>query len=197
MRRPAHSSMELLLSQQLRLLSTEFSQLLGLLRALLVKQGYFLPLESKFIVDELGDSSMLATAWFEGCDIESIGKGFITANGRSSEDSDSFYVFNHARVYSSDANAFNTTFLGRPWRHFARVVWQNGELGRVVNPAGWSKWGDDDTSKLYFGEFNNFGPGAATGHRANFSQQLNKAVDIKELFGDSYKSEWWVDPSYL
>ncbi|CAI5708103.1 unnamed protein product [Hyaloperonospora brassicae] len=80
---------------------------------------------------------------------------------------------------------------------FARVVWQNSELGRVVNPAGWSKWRNDDPTKLYFREFNNFGPGAATGHRANFSQQLNKAVDIKELFGNSYKSEWWVDPSYL
>ncbi|CAI5725102.1 unnamed protein product [Hyaloperonospora brassicae] len=140
---------------------------------------------------------MYAVAWFEDCDIDSIGRGFITANGRPSEDSDSFYVFNHARVYSSDANAFNTTFLGRPWRSFARVVWQNSELGRVVNPAGWSKWRNDDPTKLYFREFNNFGPGAATGHRANFSQQLNKAVDIKELFGNSYKSEWWVDPSYL
>ena len=138
-----------------------------------------------------------AAAWFEDCDIESIDKGFITANGRESKDSVSFYVFNHARVYSSDDKAIGTSFLGRPWRPFARVVWQNSELGRVVAPAGWSKWGDDDTTTLHFGEFNNSGPGAATEHRANFSQQLTEAVDIKELFGDSYKSEWWVDPAYL
>ena len=58
--RPSHSSMKLLLlSQQLCLKSTKFSQLLGLLRALLVKQGYFLPFGDKYILDELGFSSML------------------------------------------------------------------------------------------------------------------------------------------
>ena len=41
-RRPDHSSIKLLLSQQLSMLGTEFSQLLGLLRDLLVKQRYFL-----------------------------------------------------------------------------------------------------------------------------------------------------------
>ena len=51
--------MELLLSQQLCLLSTELSQLLGLLRALLVKQSYFLPFSDKFILDEPGYSGML------------------------------------------------------------------------------------------------------------------------------------------
>ena len=41
-RRPDHSRIKLLLSQQLSMLGTEFSQLLGLLRDLLVKQRYFL-----------------------------------------------------------------------------------------------------------------------------------------------------------
>ena len=51
--------MELLLSQQCCLLSTEFFQLLGLLRALLVKNGYFLPLGDKLILNEPGYSNML------------------------------------------------------------------------------------------------------------------------------------------
>ena len=59
MRRPAYSSIKLLLSHQLSLLSTEFSQLLGLLRVLLVKQGYFLPFGSKFMLNEPGDGGML------------------------------------------------------------------------------------------------------------------------------------------
>ena len=56
---PAHSSIEFLLSQQLCLLSTEFSQLLGLSRALLVKQGYFLFFGDKFILNEPDYSGML------------------------------------------------------------------------------------------------------------------------------------------
>ena len=58
MRRPAHSSIELLLSQQLCLLSTQFSQLVGLIRALLVMQGYFLSFSVKFLLNEPGDRGM-------------------------------------------------------------------------------------------------------------------------------------------
>ena len=59
--RPSHSSMKLLLlSQQLCLKNTKFSQLLGLLRDLLVKQGYFLPFGDKYILDELG---LAACCW--------------------------------------------------------------------------------------------------------------------------------------
>ena len=50
--RPAHSSTDLLLSQQLCLLRTEFPQLLSLLRTLMVKQGYFLSFSDKFILNE-------------------------------------------------------------------------------------------------------------------------------------------------
>ena len=57
--RPAHSSIPLLLSQQLCLLSTEFSQLLDLLRALLVMLGYFISFGDKLILDKLGYSGML------------------------------------------------------------------------------------------------------------------------------------------
>ena len=48
-----------MLSQQLCMLITELSQLLGLLGALLVKQGYFLSFGDKFILNEPGYSGML------------------------------------------------------------------------------------------------------------------------------------------
>ncbi|KAG3072715.1 hypothetical protein PI124_g21187 [Phytophthora idaei] len=50
-----------------------------------------------------------ATAWFESCDIETVGEGCITANGRSSEDNPSYYVFNNARVYGSNPEGSLTT----------------------------------------------------------------------------------------
>uniref|UniRef100_A0AAV1TE27 Pectinesterase n=1 Tax=Peronospora matthiolae TaxID=2874970 RepID=A0AAV1TE27_9STRA len=140
---------------------------------------------------------MNAAAWYEQCDIDCIGKGYITANGRSTEDSDSFYVFNRANVYSSNSSLIGKTFLGRPWRLFSRVVFQNSWLGQVVNATGWAKWQDNSTDNVYFGEFNNSGPGAATGARVNFSRQLTAAVDIKQLLGDNYATQWWVDLPYL
>ncbi|KAG6951459.1 hypothetical protein JG688_00013724 [Phytophthora aleatoria] len=137
-----------------------------------------------------------ATAWFESCDIETVGKGCITANGRSSEDNPSYYVFNNARVYGS--NPEGSSYLGRPWRSFARVVWQNSELSEVINPLGWSAWdATSDTNDVHFREFNNTGAGAAMDERVEFSLELKKAVSITEILGEDYESEWWVNSDYL
>ncbi|POM79513.1 Pleiotropic drug resistance protein [Phytophthora palmivora] len=84
---------------------------------------------------------MRAKAWFESCDVESIGEGYITANGNQNSTIESEYIFNRARVSGSSGNG--STYLGRPWRPYARVVWQNSELGDVVNSQGWSTWNGD------------------------------------------------------
>ncbi|POM76710.1 Pectinesterase [Phytophthora palmivora] len=137
-----------------------------------------------------------ATAWFEDCDIETIGKGCITANGRNSEENPSYYVFNNARVFGS--NPAGSSYLGRPWRPFARVVWQNSELSDVINPLGWSAWdATSSTNDVHFREFKNTGAGAPTDERVEFSLELKKAVDITEILGEDYESEWWVDTDYL
>tara|TARA_R110002003_G_scaffold72_1_gene6683 strand:+ start:4206 stop:5054 length:849 start_codon:yes stop_codon:yes gene_type:complete len=39
-----------------------------------------------------------ALAWFEDVDIESIGPGFVTANGREAENNTSIYVFHQSKV---------------------------------------------------------------------------------------------------
>ncbi|GMF42395.1 unnamed protein product [Phytophthora fragariaefolia] len=135
-------------------------------------------------------------AWFESCDIESVGEGCITANGRVNESSPSFFVFNNARVFGSYGNS--STYLGRPWRLFSRVVWQNSELGNVINPEGWQRWNNDNnTANVYYKEFNNRGPGAATDKRVSFSGQLSSAVPITEILGANYTNEWYVDASFL
>ncbi|KAG1687861.1 hypothetical protein DVH05_004591 [Phytophthora capsici] len=137
-----------------------------------------------------------AMAWFESCDIETIGKGCITANGRSTEENPSYYVFNNARVYGS--NPKGSSYLGRPWRPFARVVWQNSELSDVINPLGWSAWdAASSTNDVHFREFNNKGDGAATDERVDFSLELKKAVDMTTILGEDYESQWWVDEAYL
>ncbi|KAG3102984.1 hypothetical protein PI124_g9176 [Phytophthora idaei] len=130
-----------------------------------------------------------AMAWFESCDIESIGEGWLTANGNANTTLTSEYVFNNAHVFGN-----GSTYLGRPWRPFARVVWQNSELGDIVNPEGWAAWDDStSTADVYFKEFNNSGPGAAIDQRVAFSGQLDAPVAITDILGENYESEWWVD----
>ncbi|KAE9353334.1 hypothetical protein PF008_g5063 [Phytophthora fragariae] len=139
---------------------------------------------------------MQAKAWFESCDFETIGKGWITANGNRNSSNLSEYVFNRARVFGSSGNG--STYLGRPWYPYARVIWQNSELSDVVNPEGWSAWDEStSTANVTFKEFNNSGPGAATDKRVSFSGQLEAPVKITELLGDGFESEWWVDSKFL
>jgi pectinesterase len=137
-----------------------------------------------------------AQAWFESCDIETIGTGFISASGRESASSSASYVFNRARVFGK--SGVNSTVLGRPWRPYARIIWQNSELGDVVKPEGWATWDStSSTAGVQFKEFNNTGAGAVLGSRVAFSGQLDAPVVISEVLGEGYETEWWVDSTYL
>lgn len=137
-----------------------------------------------------------AQSWFEGCDIESIGPGYITASGRESDNSSAIYVFNNTRVTGTAGKG--STYLGRPWRPYARVVWQNSDLSDAVNPSGWTDWnGDNVTEHVYFKEFQNTGLGAELSQRVAYSGVLEEAIKITDILGEAYEEEGWVDASYL
>ncbi|KAG6612488.1 Pectin methylesterase [Phytophthora cinnamomi] len=88
--------------------------------------------------------------------------------------------------------------MGRPWKPYSRVVWQNSGFSKVINSEGWQKWnGDNNVANVYLKEFNNRGPGAARGKRVGFSGALTQAVPITDILGSNYKTEWWVDANFL
>ncbi|PNS14347.1 hypothetical protein CAC42_6860 [Sphaceloma murrayae] len=137
-----------------------------------------------------------ASAWFERVDIQTIGPGFITANGRDAANNTSFYVFNKANVGGN--SGANSTYLGRPWRQFSRVVFQRSYLSDVVKPEGWSRWDTvQPLNNVFYREYKNYGPGAQTGARANFSAQLSSAVMPSDVLGRGFGNEAWVDSAYL
>ncbi|KAK0653671.1 Pectinesterase [Lasiodiplodia hormozganensis] len=146
---------------------------------------------------------MRSGAWFENCALrvpEPIGgTGWVTASGRQLAD-DGWYVINGGSVAGVDgANVTaGVYYLGRPWRSFARVVFQGVYLSEVINPAGWAIWSksQNNTENVTFAEYGNTGPGAwndAT--RAEFSEQLSAPVKIEEVLGANYTL--WVDPKFL
>ncbi|GKT60615.1 pectinesterase [Colletotrichum tofieldiae] len=132
-----------------------------------------------------------AIAWFESCTLAISGKGYITASGRDAESNPSWYVINKSTVKALSGVGDGQTFLGRPWRTFARVVFQNTNLGSVVNSAGWSKWGSNPTNNVVYREYANTGKGAS-GTRASFSKKLSAAVKIGDVLG----STSWIDSKY-
>ncbi|KAH7094454.1 carbohydrate esterase family 8 protein-like protein [Paraphoma chrysanthemicola] len=137
-----------------------------------------------------------ALAWFEDVDIESIGSGYITANGREAENNTSIYVINKSKI--SGTSGPNSTYLGRPWRPFSRVIFQKTQISDVVRPEGWVRWDNvQSTDNVVYKEYKNFGPGALTSQRANFSSQLDDAIKIVDVFGKRFEKEFWVDEDYL
>jgi pectinesterase len=155
-----------------------------------------------------------AVAWFEKVDIQTIGTGYITANGREAETNPSFYVFNNANV--SGTSGPNSTMLGRPWRPYSRVVFQESYLSDVVKTEGWSRWDDvQSTHNVVYKEYKvrnpreelhlifadpcsqNHGPGANTAARVNFSSLLSTPIQATNLFGTKFEKENWVDVDYL
>ena len=137
-----------------------------------------------------------AAAWFDKVDIETVGTGYITANGRDAANNTSFYVFNHAKV--TGTSGVNSTYLGRPWRPYSRVVFQKSYLGEVVKPEGWSRWDAvQSVENVFYKEYKNYGPGAAVGHRANFSSQLTAPIKAVDILGKRFEKEVWVDADYL
>lgn len=97
---------------------------------------------------------------------------------------------------SGESVASRSYYLGRPWRDYSRVVFQNVNLASVVRTEGWRIWSDgQSTSNIYYGEYGNTGDGAS-GTRVSWSKKLSSAVGISTVLGSSYSSQPWYDGAY-
>ncbi|XP_052111701.1 probable pectinesterase 29 [Arachis duranensis] len=79
---------------------------------------------------------------FERCNINVIGRalgegfvGYITAQGRERPKDSNGFVFKNCSI-SGDGS----TFLGRPWRPYARVFFYSTNMTNIIQPAGWDLW---------------------------------------------------------
>jgi pectinesterase len=113
-----------------------------------------------------------ATDWFDHCTIFATANGYLTA--ASTPDFQPFgYVFDHCTI---DAAAGVKTFLGRPWRDYAKVAYLHTDMSAAVRPEGWDNWKKPDAERLAtYAEYDGTGPGAPAGKRAPWSRQLTDA----------------------
>ncbi|EUC65300.1 pectinesterase [Rhizoctonia solani AG-3 Rhs1AP] len=130
-----------------------------------------------------------ASIWITGSTINTLGNGYITASGRSSEDSN-YYVIDKSSITGT-----GTQYLGRPWRNYARVIVQGTSIGSHVVAAGWSQWSSStpNIDHILYGEYNNSGGGAWRTGRASFATKLSAGVSISTALG----STSWIDSAYL
>ncbi|KAK1306304.1 putative pectinesterase/pectinesterase inhibitor 36 [Acorus calamus] len=61
------------------------------------------------------------------------------------------------------------SYLGRPWKRYARTVFMKTEMEGLVDPKGWTEWsGDFAVRTLFYGEYMNSGGGARTEKRVGW-----------------------------
>eukprot|EP00250_Pteridium_aquilinum_P016586 c23177_g1_i1 orf=387-2309(-) len=60
-----------------------------------------------------------------------------------------------------------SSYLGRPWKAFSRTVFLQSFMDSLIHPAGWLAWNSSNpfTDTLYYGEFQNRGPGSRIDQR--------------------------------
>ncbi|KAI9122996.1 hypothetical protein K1719_005885 [Acacia pycnantha] len=122
-----------------------------------------------------------AAVVFQDCDVVSrkpMPHQFtvITAQARDSPDEDTGISFQNCSVTATQdlykSSGSFKSYLGRPWRPYSRTVYLESYIDDFVDPEGWTEWSDsngDDLETLYYGEYQNFGPGSGTGGRVNWA----------------------------
>lgn len=97
----------------------------------------------------------------------------ITAQSRDTEDEDTGISIQNCSIVAADDLYSNKdsvkSYLGRPWRVFSRTVILESYIDDFIDPTGWTRWsGDLGLDTLYYGEFENYGPGSGTESRVNW-----------------------------
>ena len=113
-----------------------------------------------------------ATAYFDRCHIHALRDGYLTA-ASTPKDTPFGYVFADCRITGGEGVK---TFLGRPWRIYARTIFLRTEMAAVVQPAGWNNWGKPEAEQTtFYAEFGSTGPGADDAARVKWAKPLTAA----------------------
>ncbi|XP_057960159.1 probable pectinesterase 29 [Malania oleifera] len=114
--------------------------------------------------------------------------GYITAQGRSSPEQSNGFVFKNCRVVGN-----GLTYLGRPWRGYARVIFYSTYMSNIIVPQGWNAWYTSSREyQLTFVEYNCTGLGADTSRRVKWLSRLSTDVLYRLTRLDYIDSDGWL-----
>ncbi|WJX36548.1 putative pectinesterase/pectinesterase inhibitor 25 [Trifolium repens] len=100
-------------------------------------------------------------------------KNAVTAQGRTDPNQNTGISIQNCTIDAAPdlANDLNSTssYLGRPWKIYSRTVYMQSYIGNFVDPSGWLEWnGTLGLDTIFYGEFNNYGPGSITDNRVQW-----------------------------
>ena len=133
-----------------------------------------------------------SAAVFQDCQIlvkprqenpEKGAQNVVTAQSRADPSQSTGFVFQTCSINGTQeymALYHNNTgvhecYLGTLWKEYSRVVFINCNFQEIIVPEGWKPWTEDGAlNTLYYGEFENSGPGSNTSQRVPWSSQIPK-----------------------
>ncbi|XP_061348293.1 probable pectinesterase/pectinesterase inhibitor 47 [Gastrolobium bilobum] len=100
-------------------------------------------------------------------------KNAFTAQGRTDPNQNTGISIQNCTIDAAldlamDLNS-TQSYLGRPWKEYSRTVYMQSYIGDLIQPAGWLEWnGTVGLDTLFYGEFDNYGPGSNTSNRVQW-----------------------------
>lgn len=120
-----------------------------------------------------------AAAVFQNCNIYARKpmvhqKNAVTAHGRTDPNQKTGISIINCTIGAAPDLAADPnpamTFLGRPWKPYSRTVYIQSYISDAIQPDGWLEWnGTTGLDTIAYGEYDNFGPGANTSKRVQWS----------------------------
>uniref|UniRef100_A0A7N0SWU7 Pectinesterase n=1 Tax=Kalanchoe fedtschenkoi TaxID=63787 RepID=A0A7N0SWU7_KALFE len=116
--------------------------------------------------------------------------GVITAQGRDKPEDSGGYTFVRCNITGS-----GRVLLGRAWRRRSRVVIAHSYMGGLVDPPGWSDFGQPGRDRtVFYGEYKNWGPGADMSRRVDYARRLSDEEARRFLRAGFIDGTAWINP---
>lgn len=133
-----------------------------------------------------------STAYFENCEIRSLGHGYLTA--ASTEQGRKYgYVLHNCRLTAE--RGVKKVYLGRPWRPYGQTVYIDCMMGKHILPVGWHNWGAEKEKTAFYSESGSVdmdGKAVDVSKRVAWSREINPAdYTIDKVLADSVKPDWY------
>lgn len=128
-----------------------------------------------------------STCVFDNCTIFTKKNGLYVTAASTLPETPYGFVFMNCKI-TGDANDASV-YLGRPWRPFAKTVYINCTIDKLIKPEGWHNWNKPDAEKTsFYAEYKSTGIGANDNARVRWLHQLNdeevKNYSIEKIFRD-------------
>ncbi|KAG0492620.1 hypothetical protein HPP92_005699 [Vanilla planifolia] len=123
----------------------------------------------------------------------------VTAHGKDTPNEKTGLTIQNCRIVPDQAlfpDRFKIpSYLGRPWKQYSTTIVMESTIGDLIRPEGWMPWnGNFALDTLYYAEYNNRGPGAATNGRVKWKgyHVINRREAIRWTADSLLGGENWI-----